>query len=146
LSATDEKAGSGFGGGAVLTSVLALGIRSIILKLILSYLTHVTPVIGRNPMNFLSINIKLNILRWLPGAAKSLCSRWQQRSQFSGTEYCQKSVKRAVASVGDPDPEPDPQDPLVFGPSEPGSISQMSVSVSFPFLKGVEWTEIMLAK
>jgi hypothetical protein len=71
LSATDEKAGSGFGGGAVLTSVLALGIRSIILKLILSYVTHVTPVIGRNPMNFLSINIKLNILRWLPGAAKS---------------------------------------------------------------------------
>jgi len=76
----------------VLTSVLALLTRSsIILKIILSYLTHVTPVIGRNPMNFLSINIKLNILRWLLGAAKSLCSRWQQRSQFSGTGYCQDS-------------------------------------------------------
>ncbi len=56
-------------------------------------------------------------------------------------------------SVGDPDPEPDPQDPHGFGPpgSEPGSISQRygsrsgSGSRSLPFShKCVEWTEIML--
>jgi hypothetical protein len=45
------------------------------------------------------------------------------------------SVRR-YSSVVDPDLEPDPQDPHVFGPSGSGSISQRygSGSGSFPFL------------
>ncbi len=50
-----------------------------------------------------------------------------------------------VSSVGDPDS----QDPLVFGPPGPGSISQIygSGSGSGPFSqKGFEWTERFSAK
>jgi hypothetical protein len=59
-------------------------------------------------------------------------------------------LRSLVISVGDPDP--DPQDLHVFGPPRSGcrSISQRygskSGSRSFSFLKGVERTEIMLAK
>jgi hypothetical protein len=46
-----------------------------------------------------------------------------------------------TSSVGDPDPEPDPQDPYLFGP--PGSINRRfeSGSVSFFFLISV-WSEL----
>ncbi len=52
-------------------------------------------------------------------------------------------------SVGDPEPDPDPQDLHVFWPPGSRSISPRyaSGSVSFPFShKDVERTEIMLAK
>ncbi len=38
------------------------------------------------------------------------------------------------SGVGDPDPEPDPHDPHIFGPAGSGSISQRYGSGSFPFL------------
>jgi hypothetical protein len=49
-------------------------------------------------------------------------------------------------SVGDPDP--DPQDPYVFGPPGSGSFSQRYGRLRIlPFShKGLEQTEIMLAK
>jgi hypothetical protein len=55
--------------------------------------------------------------------------------------FTKKSIKKSFGSVGDPDPEPDPQDPHVFGPPGSGGsafISQRygsgSGSRSFPFL------------
>jgi hypothetical protein len=41
-------------------------------------------------------------------------------------------VSFSLASIGDP--EPDPQDPHVFGPPGSGTISQSYGSGSFPFL------------
>jgi hypothetical protein len=53
-------------------------------------------------------------------------------------QACTSDTESVMSNVGDPEPDPDPQDPHVFGPPVSGSISQSngtgSGSKPFPFL------------
>jgi hypothetical protein len=53
-------------------------------------------------------------------------------------QACTSDTVLVTRSFGDPEPDPDPQDPHVFGPPVSGSISQINGSGSgsgpFPFL------------
>jgi len=68
---------------------------------------------------------------------------------FDKTSTFWTGEKKDESNFGVGDPDPDPQDPHVFGPPGSRSISQRygSGTGSFIFLiKGVGLTEIMLAK